>query len=596
MELLYVWNEGINKDKISEQGFNFGGKYLFEFDKQSLKVFLNQSFVKGFFNNSISNITALVGRNGAGKTSAIQAILKCAFNTRNYNPSVNKTDELLGKYIAVFLDNESIIIFASFEVEVEIGELAVEVRKYSVKRSSLTEENNLGNVLTCYFSSNNFREDSNSIFHNKWNSNIHGGNYSPKNRHSDQIVSVLKMVGKNPEVRRLVESEFEFPLEVSFSITGDYRDRLQKYIKEVDNRNPIRPQFYKKVNELFNYNYPSYHSFEKYLKTVILNYAVSLHSTAIDNNITEPLLEGIKGVFRSKNLLQTIDEFLSGLTSNFENDIKGNEKRLREVKELVQLITRTSIFEDLYISKYNMFIFPIYPFFFDDLIRFIELNVELFGMKNIHLAMRRCSSGEYAFLDVLAAFNEAVEKSEGKENIIFFLDEADTYFHPQWEKKYVKLLCDVIPLFYPDKKVQLVLSTNKPVILSDLPSDKVVYLEKKDNECRVVKLEGNRTFAQNIHTLYTDSFFLEGGLIGDFAKEKIRNTVSRLETLDNEEELASIEKIAELIGEPVIRERLLRKISDKRDSLNSSTNNIDEEIQSLEDRLKILRRRRNDKN
>ena len=83
MELLYVWIEDYNN--IHHQGFNFSPKHRFHFEPakdEDGKVTggtltheeINPNYPDNFFGEHISNITAIVGKNGSGKSSLVKAI------------------------------------------------------------------------------------------------------------------------------------------------------------------------------------------------------------------------------------------------------------------------------------------------------------------------------------------------------------------------------------------------------------------------------------------------------------------------------------------------------------------------------------------
>ena len=77
------------------------------------------------------------------------------------------------------------------------------------------------------------------------------------------------------------------------------------------------------------------------------------------------------------------------------------------------------------------------------------------------------------------------------------------------------------------------------------------------------------TFGANIHTLLSSSFFMNDGLVGNFAKEKIKGVIDFLNgeesDIQDEEEA---QQYINLIGEPVIKRQLQKQL----DSLLISKN------------------------
>ncbi|PFL73155.1 hypothetical protein COD81_29070 [Bacillus cereus] len=236
----------------------------------------------------------------------------------------------------------------------------------------------------------------------------------------------------------------------------------------------------------------------------------------------------------------------------------------------------------------------------------IELALTLFNKyknigtnsKMLYFVWRNLSSGQTNILNLLTSLNTAIEKSE-KKYILIFLDEAEVSLHPTWQKNYIKLLVDNIGAKAEEenKKVQIILTTHSPFVLSDIPTDRVVFLDEKPITKKVYTKKSlddqPLTFGSNIHDLYMNSFFLEGGLMGDYAKQKINEVANKLINYNpkqkQEIKWEDIRKLINQIGEPIIRTRLVELYDQKR-VLNQDfiPNNVDDTISKIQNEIKKL--------
>ena len=113
--------------------------------------------------------------------------------------------------------------------------------------------------------------------------------------------------------------------------------------------------------------------------------------------------------------------------------------------------------------------------------------------------------------------------------INLFLDEVEFGLHPDWQKRFLSELITILKIF--DIKVNLVYATHSPFILSDLPKENIIFLEKGK---QVYPFEdGKQTFGANIHTLLSHGFFMKDGLMGEFAKSKIDDVITQLSHIDS---------------------------------------------------------------
>lgn len=210
----------------------------------------------------------------------------------------------------------------------------------------------------------------------------------------------------------------------------------------------------------------------------------------------------------------------------------------------------------------------------------------------------RFSSGQKAILYYLSCFLY-IQEEITKDCIVLF-DEIELFLHPMWQQKILNIFLRVIEKTPKKMSMHLIIPSHSPFILSDLPKENIVFLEKykeKDEEVKkstqrigncknVSKNLELKTFGANIHTLLSDGFFMRDGLMGEFAKSKITeildflNDIEELKTIQEEQ----IKPIIESIGEDFLREKLL-KMYNKKYTIKSKDDEI-EELKAEIERLK----------
>ncbi|AIG32574.1 hypothetical protein IA01_07390 [Flavobacterium psychrophilum] len=236
-------------------------------------------------------------------------------------------------------------------------------------------------------------------------------------------------------------------------------------------------------------------------------------------------------------------------------------------------------------------------------------------------ADKKLSFGEKSLLNLystLYEFTLGKNHTRESENYLLILDEADLGYHPLWKRKYIDALNRTLPEIFntlnakvfdnikkkkvnselKKPKVQIIFTTHDPLTLSDLPNSSIVFLKKVDLFSKVLKIDDaerpTKTFGANISNLFSDSFFINDGLIGYFAKDKIEKVIVELNKLldlknnnvyidISEDKKVLIKETIEIIDEPIIKMKLI-------DMYNTIFEvSIENEINELEERLKYLR-------
>lgn len=205
---------------------------------------------------------------------------------------------------------------------------------------------------------------------------------------------------------------------------------------------------------------------------------------------------------------------------------------------------------------------------------------------------------EKQYYDSLIGTNEfsVREVLEENDTALIFIDEGELFYHPEWQRKYLSILLGMINSKAPNVKLQIVITTNSPFILSDVLKEDVIYLNKEENIGR----RYDSPLGQNIHKLLKDNFFMDY-TIGEYGRKLIDNLIEGLEIRENKnkdllkdnllqyfdeemDELEAVRRIISKIGEPIYRQ-CLEELADK-----FFRENQEKEIQYMEEKIKMLQR------
>ncbi|MDQ7084938.1 MAG: AAA family ATPase, partial [Sulfurovum sp.] len=284
-------------------------------------------------------------------------------------------------------------------------------------------------------------------------------------------------------------------------------------------------------------------------------------------------------------------EFLYTLESKTElmDEMKDSEINFPSEKDFNKYINKTD--EQIEISTLNKKAKLLY-LDYKELFKFDFIDEKSRNYNNL-------SHGERTLFGQFLKIYIIIEKY--KEAHIFLLDEPDLTLHPDWQKKYINELFNLLKQI--EVNSHFLLTTHSPFIISDLPKENVIFLDtyKKDEEsnqkegnCKVLK-DGikKQTFGANIHTLLSDGFFMDDGLMGEFAKNKINDVYDFISNPNSKMNLTQIKakEVIKIIGEPILKKELQYLYDEK-----FETSEIDKKIREYQAEIERLQaqRRKND--
>ena len=175
----------------------------------------------------------------------------------------------------------------------------------------------------------------------------------------------------------------------------------------------------------------------------------------------------------------------------------------------------------------------------------------------------KLSSGEQAFLNLLSRLYFGItllplKKGDDNPSLIL-LDEAEIGFHPNWQRQYVDLLLKFLQMMRvrADVDFQVVITSHSPIILSDIPRCCVTFIKRDEHSGLSSNEDEEETYGQNVFNLYRRAFFMENGLVGSFASARLRHLFDKARRGEND---ADMMKEVELIGDERIKDALLYEI------------------------------------
>lgn len=194
----------------------------------------------------------------------------------------------------------------------------------------------------------------------------------------------------------------------------------------------------------------------------------------------------------------------------------------------------------------------------------------------LNLYFELLSEGEERFIDIIAKINDCIKPNENIRLLVLLLDEPDQSLHPEWSRRFIDIITQAINSMNFEGKIQLILSTHSPYLLSDiLPSD--ICKLNRNNVNRTLTIsnttdtEKANGLGANIYDLLNQEFFMDN-TVGEFATKKINFYSKKIKELNqNSEDIPEIEYFIEQIGEPIIKNIMKKNLNAKKFASNIET-------------------------
>ncbi|MBO1515172.1 AAA family ATPase [Metabacillus bambusae] len=615
MELVYLWVEKYGYFK--DTGFHFSNMFEFKYNKETSNLAISDSHTKimnpVLYSKNISNLSVVVGDNGAGKTSLLRGIIEFLGTYEDYGH--------LGKFLGAFYDyhNSELKVF-SYNMNklnmttkecktVKVSPVSKSEFRQVMKRTKLIYMNNVLDLNDySYRKVGNVKDASlgglirDDFLRNGEMNYIKSDENPLLNYFNNEVYRQLKFLyGYNHKNMGTI-IPFKLPdiLKVKTLLIGDrlndvIGDLLINHVKDSKGNSQRNKSIEKAITSVVNMTHqpewikqldPKQVRVFNMVQHLFLNALIEVAkpNTTKDTRLHElDCLIAAYQPYQGGSLLLYISNYLIRLRDSLER-ISNHANRVAPYQDFLKWLDDNNLFEfeisDIETDTIYIKLNDSNKEYFQEFFAHYNKTCQPFYFLNFSWGL---STGESNMLSLFARLYSVLDvniRGEGRiynyftrkvkcDNVLLLIDEADLSFHPKWQIMYVDVLLKLVSDLFRSCRVQVILTTHSPILLSDVPKSNVIYLKKGINDSANNHQE---TFGQNIHTLFTDAFFLDKAT-GHFSNRIIQDVGNDLDVLAkqaqnkdpksrNKHNLEYYKSIISIIGEPIIRKAFEFKLKE----------------------------------
>ncbi len=604
MELVYLWVEDYKN--INKQGFNFSPKFECKYDEKNNKFTINENKdYKSIFPPNI-NVTAIVGENGSGKSSLIKYFIKgINHHTISYD---------IGRKLACYLNHEQNLLYIHTYIP-ELNVQSIFPSKIEITQKSFYdykhgfEKEKFESFYYIYQPNIDIENDIYDCF--EYNEHIIKFQ-EPKKQDSILNLSHINKKIHNYLLNYLLEknSLSLYKNKPFFEPVGVYLETDSKIYDYLPQEYDVKYQEFQRKNEgnalllvkldmliYFQYDYmdikntqPSFTGdiIKEIQPRINVTYNISIENiNNLFSIIKAQVVNIITSLSNDRKKIKDNHNYSNDPLSLVLNEIENFFYTVNDLDYIFSICKEVSNNSyEINMSEFNHKIVTILqhiPNYFR--LEFYENNGRL---------LEDLSSGEQNILKIIYSIQNIISLRKNKSKTInIFLDEVENTLHPNWQKQFINILIENFK--YSELQINFYISSHSPFILSDLPKGNAIFL--KDGKQDQPFKKDEQTFGANIHTLLSHGFFMDGGLMGEFAKSKITEVIEILKKSQlSEDEIKTCKHIISIIGEPILQKTLEHQLNEKLNPNETELQKLEREQKEIQKKIDELTKKKHETN
>ncbi len=553
-KIVYIW---VKKYKNLENfSLNLASDVKFTYDEKTheARAIFQKPLPKGFFPTRIDDVIALIGKNGSGKSNALELICNVAKGAKS---------SVLSDFLVITERNDS-RRYSGFYRFRENAAPTGKLVDFEPHKGSI-------NPLNVVFFSNVYDERRNNFAKEVIDLSVNGEIALRNRPESRWDIAFLKQIDfldtsyvealdlAQPHAAQIVVNAFNSRLGIrNMGIRSDSLDKLYELLrrrpaemhpKQIKNRFVSLTRYLYLVGFLHTLNVAKFYDVKE---SIVRGLDQEIANVTSSGTTTDHILTALLGQLEERckkehflsstertifghphdsdgQLLKAQFGFLSNLPALVEElDISHQEDGIRTRAQESFIVSHTEASRNFLKTFSSTMSF----------MRFVSLD--WVGL----------SSGQKAYLNLFSKLTAALRRLTTG-SVLLCIDEGDLYLHPKWQAEFLQRLLSVLSAV-SNVRIQLVLTSHSPLLVSDLPRQNLEILND-DTSAE----DGFETFGANIYDLYAGPLFLGELTSGLFSHLKLfaLSQIAEKERMTRSER-KHVESYLPILGDEILRFRL----------------------------------------